>query len=168
MICRVVCCARLFQPTINRYGVIPGQRLVVMTSNDSGYQAAIDWQQAGREVVAVVDTREGAQGDLVNAARARGITIFQGSGVIDVKGKSRVQAVEVAKIDVESHSARQGTQQLVCDTVATSGGWSPVVHLSSHTGRRPVWNPDVLGFVPAPTTEPNVGGRSGEGRQRYI
>ena len=139
---------------INRYGVIPGQRLVVMTSNDSGYQAAIDWQQAGREVVAVVDTREGAQGDLVNAARARGITIFQGSGVIDVKGKSRVQAVEVAKIDVESHSARQGTQQLVCDTVATSGGWSPVVHLSSHTGRRPVWNPDVLGFVPAPTTEP--------------
>jgi sarcosine oxidase subunit alpha len=139
---------------INRYGVIPGQRLVVMTSNDSGYQAAIDWQQAGREVVAVVDTREGAQGDLVNAARARGITIFQGSGVIDVKGKYRVQAVEVAKIDVESHRARQGTQQLVCDTVATSGGWSPVVHLSSHTGRRPVWNPDVLGFVPAPTTEP--------------
>ncbi len=139
---------------INRYGVIPGQRLVVMTSNDSGYQAAIDWHQAGREVVAVVDTREGAQGDLVNAARARGITIFQGSGVIDVKGKHRVQAVEVAKIDVESHRARAGTQQLVCDTVATSGGWSPVVHLSSHTGRRPVWNPDVLGFVPAPTTEP--------------
>ena len=139
---------------INRYGVIPGQRLVVMTSNDSGYQAAIDWHQAGREVVAVVDTREGAQGDLVNAARARGITIFQGSGVIDVKGKHRVQAVEVAKIDVESHRARAGTQQLVCDTVATSGGWSPVVHLSSHTGRRPVWNPDVLGFVPAPTREP--------------
>jgi len=139
---------------INRYGVIPGQRLVVMTSNDSGYQAAIDWHQAGREVVALVDTREGAQGDLVNAARARGITIFQGSGVIDVKGKQRVQAVEVAKIDVESHRAGAGIQQLVCDTVATSGGWSPVVHLSSHTGRRPVWNPDVLGFVPAPTTEP--------------
>jgi len=82
---------------INRYAVVPGQRLVVMTSNDSGYQAAIDWHQAGREVVAVVDTREGVQGDLVNAARARGITIFQGSGIIDVKGRHRVQGVEKRK-----------------------------------------------------------------------
>jgi len=141
---------------INRYAVVPGQRLVVMTSNDSGYQAAIDWHQAGREVVAVVDTREGVQGDLVNAARARGITIFQGSGIIDVKGRRHVQSVEIAKIDAEGHRVVGGSQQLLCDTVASSGGWSPVVHLSCHTGRRPEWSQDALGFVPAPTKEPMV------------
>ena len=42
---------------INRYSVVPGNQLVLMTANDSAYQTAIDWLDAGREVVAVVDTR---------------------------------------------------------------------------------------------------------------
>ncbi len=41
-----------------------GQKLVLMTANDSGYQAALDWHEAGREVVAIVDTRSDSSGKM--------------------------------------------------------------------------------------------------------
>ena len=44
-------------PTCNRYGVLPGRRAVVFTTNDSAYAAALDLAAAGVEVVAVVDAR---------------------------------------------------------------------------------------------------------------
>ena len=31
---------------INRYGVLPGNKLVLVTTNDSAYQTALDWHQA--------------------------------------------------------------------------------------------------------------------------
>ena len=43
---------------INRYAVASGSKLVLMTTNDHAYQTAIDWHNAGREVVAVIDTRQ--------------------------------------------------------------------------------------------------------------
>ena len=60
---------------INRYAVVPGERALIMTSNDSGYQAALDIQSAGRTVVAVVDCRYHAEGRLAQMARAAGIEV---------------------------------------------------------------------------------------------
>lgn len=73
---------------INRYGVVPGNQLVLMTTNDSAYQTALDWADAGREVVAVVDTRAATKGELPAAVRRRGIRVITGSAVIDVQGKN--------------------------------------------------------------------------------
>ncbi|HHS89576.1 MAG TPA: sarcosine oxidase subunit alpha, partial [Rhodobacteraceae bacterium] len=36
------------------------------------------------------------------------------------------------------------------DCLAVSGGWNPTLHLSCHTGERPVWNPAISAFVPSP------------------
>ncbi|KEA63732.1 Sarcosine oxidase alpha subunit [Marinobacterium lacunae] len=138
---------------INRYGVVPGNKLVLMTTNDSAYQTALDWADAGREVVAVVDTRAKAEGDLVEAVRKRGIKVITGSAVIEVSGKKRVSGVTVAAIDAKGDKVVGGAQHMSCDTVASSGGWSPVVHLSCHTGSRPVWREDIFGFVPGPTVQ---------------
>ena len=40
-------------------------------------------------------------------------------------------------------------EELACDTIASSGGYSPVVHLAAHTGARPVWSDEIHGFLPA-------------------
>src|SRR5215510_10213117 len=45
---------------VNRYAVAPGRRAVVFTTNDSGYEAAIDLADAGIDVAAVVDPRTDA------------------------------------------------------------------------------------------------------------
>ncbi|AJQ93838.1 sarcosine oxidase subunit alpha [Gynuella sunshinyii] len=138
---------------IHRYAVVPGQRLVLMTTNDYGYQAALDWQNAGREVVAIVDTRPAADGELITQARQRGIRIITGSAIIEAHGRTRVSAVSVAKLNPSSEEIQGPVENLECDTVASSGGWSPVVHLSCHTGSRPVWRDDVIGFVPGETVQ---------------
>ncbi|MEA2117790.1 sarcosine oxidase subunit alpha family protein [Halovibrio sp. HP20-50] len=133
---------------IRRYGVAPGRKLVLSTSNDDGYRAALDWKEAGCEVVAIVDAREAPAGDWVDAARAQGIKIIASSAVIEAKGSNRVSAARVAKIDIEAFKVSGPVQELACDTIASSGGYSPVIHLASHTGARPTWRDDILGFVP--------------------
>ncbi|WP_432695906.1 sarcosine oxidase subunit alpha [Marinobacterium sp. YM272] len=138
---------------VNRYGVAPGNKLVLMTTNDSAYQTALDWADAGREVVAVVDTRANPQGERIEAVRKRGIKVMTGSAVIDVQGKKRVSGVSVASIDAKGEKVTGSVQSLSCDTVASSGGWSPVVHLSCHTGSRPVWSDEAIGFLPGPTVQ---------------
>lgn len=138
---------------INRYGVVPGNTLVVTTTNDYGYQAALDWHDAGRKVVAVVDTRAGPEGERLDAARQRGINIITGSAVIDVQGAKRVSSVSVAAINSDGDKVTGSVTKLSADTVATSGGWSPVIHLSSHTGSRPTWSDEIVGFVPGPTVQ---------------
>lgn len=138
---------------INRFAVVPGERLVVVTSNDSGYQCAFDWADAGRQVVAVVDTRKNPDGTVTDLARQRGITVIVGSALIEARGKKRVIGALVAPINEGATFVAGDTQHFECDTIASSGGWSPAVHLSCHTGSRPVWSQELLGFVPGTTTE---------------
>ncbi|MDX2421072.1 MAG: sarcosine oxidase subunit alpha family protein [Amphritea sp.] len=149
---------------INRYGVVPGNELVVMTTNDYGYQAALDWADAGRKVVAIVDTREAAVGDRTEAARQRGLNIISGSAVIEVQGTKRVTSVSVAGLSSSGTKVIGSVTKLKADTVATSGGWSPVIHLSCHTGSRPVWSDSVVGFLPGPTVQKQLtaGGINGQ------
>ncbi|WP_300270428.1 sarcosine oxidase subunit alpha family protein [Halomonas sp.] len=134
---------------IRRYGVVPGNRLVLSVSNDHAYRAALDWDEAGREVVAIVDARRHPDGELVEQARARGIRIIEGSAVIEAKGDKRVSGARVATIDAEAFKVTGQAETLACDTIASSGGYSPVIHLASHTGARPTWNDEILGFVPS-------------------
>ena len=138
---------------IRRYAVIPGHSLVAMTTNDAGYQAAFDWQDAGRNVVALVDTRQAPTGDCVEEARRRGIRLLTGHAVIEAKGSTRVSAARIAPLSEDGQHLTGPAEKLACDTIASSGGWSPTVHLSCHTGGRPVWNDDVIGFVPGETLQ---------------
>jgi sarcosine oxidase subunit alpha len=138
---------------INRYAVVPGNTLALMTTNDNGYRAAIDWHKAGKPVAVIADTRQTADGDLVKEAKALGISIKFGHAIINVKGSKRVKSVEVASISADGSSVSGSAYQVYCDTVASSGGWSPVLHLSSHTGAKPVWRDDIQGFVPGKTIQ---------------
>jgi len=138
---------------IHRFAVVPGNSLVLMTNNDSAYQSALDWLDTGREVVAIVDTRKEPEGRIVDLAVERGIRVLTGSAIIEAKGRKRVGGAVVAPINAIGSFVTGDTRFLRCDTIASSGGWSPVVHLSCHTGSRPVWSEDALGFVPGSTVE---------------
>ncbi len=137
---------------INYYAVVPGQKLVLMTSNDNAYNAALAWHKAGREVVAIIDSRYSSSGILPKLAIESGIAVHFGKAVIDSKGLGRVKAAVIADIeDISSGVASVviGSQQVLkCDTIATSGGWNPVLHLTCHTGNKPQWRDDIQAFVP--------------------
>jgi sarcosine oxidase subunit alpha len=133
---------------IRRYAVVPGKRLILSTTNDHAYRAALDWLDAGREVVAIVDARDNPDGDLVTEVRARGLRIITGAAVIEATGSKRVNAARVAAIDLAGFSLRGAVETLACDTIASSGGYSPVLHLAAHTGVKPEWRADLVAFVP--------------------
>ena len=74
---------------LNRYGVAPGERLVLATTNDGAYRCALDWQRAGRSVAAVLDARPAPAGELPEQARAAGIAVWPGYAPMEARGAHR-------------------------------------------------------------------------------
>ena len=148
---------------VNRYAVAPGQRLVLFTTNDHAYQAALDWQRSGRQVVAVVDARGSPNGALPQAVKAAGVEVIGGSGVIEAIGRRRVRGALVAPLSVDGGKPTGATRRLSCDLIATSAGWSPAIHLSSQAGAKPVWSEQALAFLPGEPRQParSAGGAKG-------
>ncbi|MFC3087013.1 sarcosine oxidase subunit alpha family protein [Tabrizicola soli] len=132
------------------YAVSPGDRTVVVTNNDSAYRTALALKAAGLEVPAILDARDRATGALPEAARAAGIRVLTGKAIAKVKGGKRVTGVTVCA------QAGEGSvqEEIACEAVAMSGGWSPVVHLWSHCGGKLTWDEGISAFTPDPTRPP--------------
>jgi sarcosine oxidase subunit alpha len=126
---------------INRFAVTPGQRLAVFTCCDDGWRTAIDATAAGISIEAVIDSRAEASPALGGELAKRDIRIFRGAEVIRAVGSRGLQAIEV-------RDASGRINSILCDALAMSGGWSPITHLTSHLGGRPVWNESLAAFVP--------------------
>ncbi|MCH8177349.1 MAG: (2Fe-2S)-binding protein, partial [Proteobacteria bacterium] len=133
---------------INRYAVKPGKRAVVFTNNDSAYQTALDLKAAGSEVVAVVDARPASSSEIANTVRSAGIEVINASVVVDTKGRKRIKSVELMNLSADAKSLSGSGKTLTCDLLAVSGGWSPVVHLSSQSGAEALWHEKTAMFRP--------------------
>jgi methylglutamate dehydrogenase subunit C len=120
----------------NRYAAAAGKSVAVFTNNDSGYRTARDMKTHGVHVEAIVDARKES-----NAAAA-GIPVLRDCRVTDAKGGKRVNRAMIDGAD-EVH-----LRTLPCDALAMSGGWSPVVNLACHRGKKPVWNGTLAAFLP--------------------
>ena len=132
------------------WGVAAGRRIVVVTNNDDAYRTALAMKAAGREVAAVLDAREVVTSPLAEAARAASIPVMEGRAIAEVRGRARVKSVLVTT----QKGAGKAGEEIVCDAVAMSGGWSPVVHLWSHCGGKLLWDEEAALFRPDPDRAP--------------
>ncbi|MEP1521916.1 sarcosine oxidase subunit alpha family protein [Ascidiaceihabitans sp.] len=133
------------------FGVSLGDRTVVVTNNDDAYRTAIALKHAGLDVPAILDARVLTQDSaLMVQAKALGIRVMPGHGVSMVQGGKRVTGVAVCS------QAGEGAvlEEIGCDVVAMSGGWSPVVHLWSHCGGKLTWDTEQASFRPDPARAP--------------
>jgi sarcosine oxidase, subunit alpha len=162
---------------VNRYGVLPGRRAVVFTTNDSAYAAARDLADAGIEIAAVVDVRPGGgQG-------WDGSEVLAGHVVVGVGGLDAVTSVTVSRsrevaggekssegreisgsgkvsasggisgkgkvLGGDGASSREGSgREIEADLLLVSGGWNPVAHLFSQAGGRLRYDEELGTFVP--------------------
>jgi sarcosine oxidase subunit alpha len=126
-----------------RYGVLPGRRAVILTTNDSAYAAALDLVDAGVEIAAIADVRP--DGNPVWTARCaeRGVPVLTGHAVARVAGEERVAAVTVRGLG-DTGPARD----LDADLLLVSGGWNPVCALFSQAGGRLRYDGELGGFRP--------------------
>lgn len=130
---------------IGRFGVLPGQRAVIVTNNDDAYATAQVLSDAGGQVAAIFDLRAAPSGAVIEAARQRFTVLTGAQDITTLGGRDGVTAI----------AAKSGGQQhrFVADLVAMSGGFTPVVHLHSQGGGKLEWRDDIQAFVPGPTLQ---------------
>ncbi len=132
----------------NRYAAAAGKSVVVFTNNDSGYRTARAMKAQGVHVEAIVDSRGEAKAD------SAGVSVLRGRMIANVAGGKR----GVAGVELVGHG------HISCDTVAMSGGWSPIVNLLCHKGAKPEWNDALAAFVPPESGSEFVAAGSAAGR----
>ncbi len=120
---------------INLHAVKPGDRAVVMTSNELGDAAITDLESAGVDVTKVLDAR-------------------QGETVVKVSGGRRVKTV--ADSSGNTHRA---------DLLVMAAGWTTPTSLLNMAGDRPKYSPEAARYLPLqlPDNVMVTGGMAGSG-----
>lgn len=147
---------------LHRYGAVAGREIVVATTNDTGWHAALDLAEAGAKVVAIIDARKALPPALVGDAQMHGIAVYPGMAPIRAVGRRAVRAVEIgpAKPGKDTDPA---LRRVRCDTVLMAGGWNPAVHLHSQGAGRLTFDPALNGFVPqASPSHRSIGAAAGD------
>jgi sarcosine oxidase subunit alpha len=123
---------------VERFGVRPGDRAAVFTTNHGAYDVADALREAGAEVVAIVDV---AGGSAAERARQTGYEVLEGWAVTGTEGDPRLSAV---------HLAGPGGQRrtVEVDLLAVSGGWNPAVQLFRAIGGSLRYDESLATFVP--------------------
>jgi sarcosine oxidase subunit alpha len=110
------------------YALSPGRRAVVATTSDEGLEAANALREAGVEIAAVADLR-------------------QGTTVVEAGGRRRVRAAVLARVD-DAGNPVAGTRQTVgCDLLVVSGGAAPAGSLLLQAGGRTEYDPASAAFA---------------------
>lgn len=127
---------------LNRYGVLAGRRAVVMTTNDSAYEAALDLHAAGVSIAAIADLRPTGSPSWAQRCASHGIDVLDGHAVAHVAGAERVSGVTLRPL------SGGPARDLDADLLLVSGGWNPVVALYSQAGGSLTYDPSQGAFRP--------------------
>ena len=135
------------QRLIHRFAVAPCDTCVVLTANEEGYRAALDYADTGIRVAAVVDMRaDTAMNEGAQALLARGIQLIPNAHVDEARAaRGRLASVIV-------HSNDGGiVQEITCDGLMMSVGWAPAGSLMYQAGGRFAYDAALHQIVPAVT-----------------
>ena len=134
---------------LNRFAVLAGETVVVVTNNDTAYVTAADLADAGASVT-LADMRQTVAPEIEAIVHEKGITLLAGHGVLEARGRARVNGATVVPVDEQGRAAG-ATQHLACDLIAISAGWTPALHLWSQRYGKPVFDAAAGTFVAAAT-----------------
>ena len=126
--------ARVFA---NRYGVAVGRSVALMAAHDSGWHDVFALAKAGIGIAAIIDVRPEVDAALLDEARRLGIDVHLDHSVIGVSGRHSVKAIKIT-----------GDKTIACDALLMAGGWTPSVHLWSHSKGSLKWRDDLGAYVP--------------------
>lgn len=129
---------------LDRYGVLCGKRIAVVTATDSAYSAAWALRAAGAEVVIIIDTRKAASA-VAAAAQSSGLRVEMATMIREATGGKRVSRIVFGRID-EDHVAVDET--IDCDCLLMSAGWTPTVHLFSQSRGKLLFDEASGAFLP--------------------
>ena len=136
---------------VNRYAVKAGSNAVVFTACDSAYRAALDLKASGVNIVVIADIRKAPQGPWIDRAKASGIDVRTGTVITATQGRLRVSSARLAKVDDAGRTS--GAEEIACDLILMSGGFTPSVHLFSQSRGKLIYNEELKSFIPGVSVE---------------
>lgn len=137
---------------LNRYGVLAGRHVALVTASDEAYRSALDLHRAGATIAVIVDVRPRAAGELPEAARRAGLPVRTGTTVLGTTGRLRVKSIRIQSLDAQGQP-QGAAEPIACDLVLMSGGRTPSVHLFSQSRGKLIWNESLQAFLPGHSPE---------------
>lgn len=125
------------QKLVNRMGLMPGKRVVILGSGDIGLIMARRMTFMGAKVLACVELMPYSAGltrNIVQCLNDFDIPLLLSHTVVDIRGRERLEAVTVAAVDDRLLPVPGTEQTLECDTLLLSVGLLPENELTSMAG----------------------------------
>jgi thioredoxin reductase len=120
--------AGLAQKMVNMEGWVPGREAVIIGSGDIGLIMARRMTLEGMKVKAVVEIQKTSRGlvrNVVQCLEDFGIPLFLQHRVSMIRGRDRVESVDVVRVDDEARDVPGTGFEIPCDTVLVSVGLIP-------------------------------------------
>ena len=131
--------ASALQTYVDRYAVVPGQSVAIITNNEAGYRSAASLLAAGVPVKAVIDQRPDRSNSPLAHQLSAQTRVLNNATIVATQGRHRLR-----KVTIKSSA---GIERLALDTLGMAGGFSPVIHLACQRGARPRWDEQRLWFA---------------------
>lgn len=130
------------QRLLHLYGVVPGEKVLIVTANDDGWKLARDLKIAGVDVVGVADHRAGGS-ELGEEIAQSGVPVYWQHTIAKAQGKKEVTAVEIVPLDNLSNR-----RVVACDTIILSTIYAPDNQLLYLAGGRFEYDETRHEFLP--------------------
>ncbi len=135
------------QRLLHLYGVVPGEKVLIMSASDDGWKLARDLQKVGVDVVGVADHRSGGS-QIGSKIAESGIPAYWQHTIVQARGKKGVTSAEIAPI---SNLSQRRT--IACDAILLSTAWAPDNQLLFLAGAKFAYDEKRHEFLP--TTIPD-------------
>ena len=126
----------------NRYGVAVGKSVALMAAHDTGWHDVFALAKVGVGISAIIDVRDTVDAALLKDAEQLGIKVYLNHSVIGVNGRYSINSIQIC--DNDDYLGRR----IDCDALLMAGGWTPSVHLWSHSKGTLKWRDDIGAYMP--------------------
>ena len=139
------------QRLLNLYSVVAGQRSVIITTNDEGWEVAADLHAAGVNLAAVVDARgpDDCASVYVDYIEGLGeVPIFWSHTIVSAQGSKSVKGAVIAPVADTGSVNISHAQTISCDLISMSMGWTPASGLLYQAGGQLSYDKEQAAIMP--------------------
>ncbi len=136
------------QTLMNVYGVLPGQRVLMVGAGNIGLIVSYQLMQAGVKIAAVVEATPRVGGYWVHAAKIRrlGVPILLQHSIKEALGDRVVEGAIIEELN-DKFCPTGKENRIDCDIICLAVGLTPTTELLSQAGCEMKYVPQLCGFV---------------------
>jgi sarcosine oxidase subunit alpha len=140
--------AGAIQTLMNVYGVVPGDRVLMVGAGNIGLIVSYQLLQAGVQVVGIVEAMDKVGGYWVHAAKVRrlGVPIYLRHTVKEAIGERFVEGAVIQEID-EKFQPTGNEMKVDVDIICLAVGLTPTCELLWQAGCKMAFVPQLCGYV---------------------